>query len=157
MQRELMFCVLDYICRVQWLSILDMINNLNYLLVASSYHHHANSTNSQYLSSTFSFFNESEAKFKGLGSRTLSWMNAWHIVMLMLKITFTICLFILWIFLSWYLRYFNCYLILHCWVVVQFFWSSNCFRLIRSIVSIIVLLFLFVALVIGEKHLYIYA
>jgi hypothetical protein len=45
-------------------------------------------------------------------------MNAWHIVMLMLEITLTIFLLVLWIFLSWYLRYFNCYLILHCWTVV---------------------------------------
>lgn len=67
-----MFCVLDCIWSVQWLYILDMINNLKCLLVVSSYHHHVDSRNNQYSSSTFSSSNESEAKFKGVGSRALS-------------------------------------------------------------------------------------
>lgn len=148
-----MFCVLDCISRVQWLYILDMINNLKCLLVTSSYHHHADSRNNQFSSSTFFSSNESETNFKGVGSRTLSWMNVWHIVVLMLEITFTVFLVVLWIFLSCHLRCFNCYLIFHCWIVVYFFWISNLFKLIRSIASIIVLLFLFVALIIGGKTL----
>jgi hypothetical protein len=47
-----------------------MINNLKCLLVTSSYH--ANCRNNQFSSSTFSFFNEPETKFKGVGGKALS-------------------------------------------------------------------------------------
>jgi hypothetical protein len=89
--------------------------------------------------------------FIGGGILAISWMKAWHIVMLKLAKTLTIFLLVRWIFLSIDFRHHNCYLIMHFWVLVRCFSILSYVTFMHSITSTSTLLFLSKTSKIGES------
>lgn len=63
----------------------------------------------------------------------LSWIKTWHMAMLRFERMFTMALLVLWSFLSCYLKYCNCSLLLWFWIAI---WCSSNSSYTRSILSI---------------------
>lgn len=63
----------------------------------------------------------------------LSWIKTCHMAMLRFERMFTMALLVLWIFLSWCMKYCNCSLLLWFWIAIWHFSNSSYTRLILSI------------------------
>jgi len=81
----------------------------------------------------------------------LSWIKTWHMAMLRFERMFTMALLVLWSFLSCYLKYCNCSLLLWFWIAIWRSSSSSYTRLILSIALTNNLWFLLVVLIIDQN------